>query len=112
MQSRYCQVKVQLRDFLETTETHIREAKMKKEIRNRSEDFNEVQLSFEPFFQLLKENDLSQNALKINYEISGATLSRMKHGRNMTLASLGRLMKILGVADLNRFVKITYRRRK
>jgi|P1105metagenome_2_1110788.scaffolds.fasta_scaffold57360_1 hypothetical protein len=85
---------------------------MKKEIRNRSEDFNEVQLSFEPFFQLLKENELSQNALKIDYEVSGATLSRMKHGRNMTLASLGRLMKILGTSDLNRFVKITYRKRR
>ena len=83
---------------------------MKKE--NRSDDLNEVQLSFEPFFELLKESGMSQNALKIRYEISGATLSRMKHGHNMTLASLGRLMKILGSNDLNRFVKIKYRKRR
>ncbi len=85
---------------------------MKKENRNRNDDPNEVQLNFEPFFELLKESGMSQNALKIDYEISGATLSRMKHGHNMTLASLGRLMKILGNGDLNRFVKINYRKRK
>ncbi len=84
---------------------------MKKEDK-RQNDPNEVQLDFEPFFELLKEQGISQNALKMKHDISGATLSRMKHRYNMTLASLGRLMKILDEEDLNRFVRITYRKKK
>ena len=71
---------------------------------------NEVSLDYEPFFESLSKRGLSQNKLKMDYDVSAATLYRMKHANNMTLATAGRLMKIAGIDDLNQFVKLYIRK--
>ena len=66
-------------------------------------------MDYKPFFKNLKKNGLSQNRLKEEYEISSATLQRMKRGQNMTLATAGRLMKIIGIDDINEFVNLFFK---
>lgn len=78
---------------------------MKKE----DKEINEVSMDYKPFFKNLKNNGLSQNRLKEEYEISSATLQRMKRGQNMTLATAGRLMKIIGIDDINEFVNLFFK---
>ena len=75
----------------------------------KEDNINEITLDFQPFYDSLARAGISQNRLKTRYEISGATLNRMKHGHNMTLASIGRLMKILGTDDLNDIVILSAR---
>ena len=72
----------------------------------------EVKMDYTPFYKLLEEAGISQNQLKEKYDISAATLSRMKNGRNMTVETLGKLMQILEINDLNQMVTITYKKRK
>ena len=86
---------------------------MKKVIESKkkieTEELNEINLDYAPFYRSLAKAGISQNQLKTQYEISAATLSRMKHGCNMTLACVGRLMKILGTEDPNKIVKFKIR---
>ena len=72
----------------------------------------DVKMDYSPFFESLKEAQLSQNQLKENYDISAATISRMKNGRNMTVETLGKLMQILEIDDFNKMVTISYKKKK
>ena len=70
-----------------------------------------IELDYSPFFKKAKEIGLNTYQLKLEHDVSAATLSRMKNNRNMTLDTAGRLMKIIGTNDLNEFVKIKFRKR-
>ena len=83
---------------------------MKKEDETKDE-LNEVGLDYQPFFKSLKEKGLNQNQLKEYYEISSATLNRMRHGKNMKLATAGHFMKILGIDDISKIVNVFIRRK-
>ncbi len=64
----------------------------------------QIRLDYGPFDEALKAHHMSKNFLKEKYEISCATISRMKNHHDMTLATAGHLMNIVGIDDLNDFV--------
>lgn len=45
---------------------------------------------FDPFWQLMKERQISTYALEYTYELNPADISRLKHNHNFTLNSIDR----------------------
>ena len=67
---------------------------------------SEIIISYEPFFRYLKERGISQNYLLHVHDLSHGMLDRMRKGGNMTLVSIGELLKTLQETDLNKIVEI------
>ncbi len=85
---------------------------MLKKLNKNNEKEDDVTMDYRPFFKKLEEKGISQYRLKEDYEISSATLQRMRRGQNMTLATACTLMKIVDVDDINNFVNIIFKKNK
>ncbi len=72
---------------------------------------NEVEFDFTPFFDLLDERDISQSSLIKRDIVSPAMLGRLRHNENITVATLGRLMNVLDVADSGKIVELSIHHR-
>lgn len=48
-------------------------------------------ISFEPFWNMLKERGISLYSLEYDYEFNPAEISRMKNGHNFTLKFIDRI---------------------
>lgn len=52
-------------------------------------------ISYEPFWDTLDLSDESTYTLIKNYRISSSTLNRMRHNKDISTATIGKLCKIL-----------------
>ena len=75
---------------------------------NTKQTETKISLDYGPYFKAMEEAGISQNRLKTVYDVSAATISRMKHDENMTLHTAGKLMEILGMTDIADFVTVTF----
>ena len=66
-------------------------------------------ISYEPFYQTLLKNDITEYHLIFKQGVSANTLHRMKKGQNITLKTLDTLCFILGceVSDIIRYIPDT-----
>ncbi|MBQ3513275.1 MAG: helix-turn-helix transcriptional regulator [Lachnospiraceae bacterium] len=63
-------------------------------------------ISFEPFWEMLKERNISIYDLEYIYEFNPAEISRLKHNHNFTLKFISR---ICGLFDCQPMDVITYK---
>ncbi len=63
-------------------------------------------ISYEPLWETMKQNDISQYAL-LKHGIDNKTLDSIKKGKNITLLTLEKLCNIIGCTpnDIIRFEK-------
>ncbi len=64
-------------------------------------------ISYRPFWQTLKEKNVSTYTLINKYDISSATIDRMRKGQGISTAKIDDFCRILGcgVADIVEYVK-------
>lgn len=69
--------------------------------------YNLIMISYKPFFDTLKQKNISTYTLIYKYGISSATIDRIKKGGGITTAKLNDLCKILdcNVEDIIVFKK-------
>lgn len=69
--------------------------------------YNKNMISYEPFWQTLIEKGISTYALIHRYQISSATIDRMKKGNGISTAKINDLCEILNcrVEDIIEYVK-------
>lgn len=52
-------------------------------------------ISYNPFFDILKRNEITQYNLETKYGVSKGTLDTLRHNRSITLYTVEELCKIL-----------------
>ncbi|MBR0418093.1 MAG: hypothetical protein IJI66_02880 [Erysipelotrichaceae bacterium] len=77
---------------------------------NNTDTLNEVCLDYSPFFQLMEEKGLTYRELRAR-GLSPMLMKRMREGKNMTIAMVGRVMKIMGVRDVKQIVRMVINHR-
>ena len=70
------------------------------------EYINEVEIDFTPFFKTLETKGISQSSLSKDYELSTATLYRLRHNQNLLLSTVGHIMNVIGTDDINDVVRL------
>ncbi len=73
---------------------------------------NEVEIDYTPFFETIKHKGLTQSALIKKYDLSAATVYRLRNNNNMTLAALGHVMNVIGTDDINEVVRLVIRQQE
>lgn len=62
--------------------------------------------NFEPFFDFIKDNNISLYSLNKDYLISKSTIDRMKHNQSITITTIDKICNSLH-CDIKQVVKIT-----
>jgi hypothetical protein len=75
------------------------------------DDLNEIKLDYSRFFKEMEEKGISQNKLLSEFDMSNATLYRLRHNMNMTLSSLANAMKIIGANEIGEVVTVVIKDR-
>lgn len=60
-----------------------------------------IGFTYKPLLKLLKDRKISMNSLKEKYDISSATIDRVKHDKVMTIYTILYLMGYLEIDNLN-----------
>jgi DNA-binding Xre family transcriptional regulator len=63
-------------------------------------------MSFSPFWEMLKRNNITVYMLEYDYELNPADISRLKHNHNYSLKSLNRFCNLFhcGIQDIVEFI--------
>ena len=80
-----------------------------KNMKHSETVIDEIELDYTPFFNYIDRYGIRQYELVRDYKICPDMLFKLRHNRNITVAALGHIMKVLGTDNVGDVLKIIIR---